>query len=58
MLGYCSLEDLEPPVRRQEVAVVEKPAPKVGLEETECNYAVMAFIVGVVILALADTMEK
>lgn len=58
MIGYCPLEELEPPVRRQEVAVVEKPVPKAGLEETECNYAVMAFIVGVVILALADTMEK
>jgi hypothetical protein len=37
---------------------VETPKPKGGLEETECNYAVMAFIVGVLILALADSMEK
>mgnify|MGYP000019774460 FL=1 len=59
MIGYCPLEELEPPVRRQEVAVVEKPeTEKVGLEETECNYAVMAFIVGVLILALADSMDK
>jgi len=58
MIGYCPLEDLEPPVRRQEVAVVETPKPKGGLEETECNYAVMAFIIGVLILAVADSMEK
>lgn len=58
MIGYCPLEELEPPVRRQEVTVTEKPVPKGGFEETECNYAVMAFIVGVVILALADSMEK
>ena len=56
MIGYCPLEELEPPVRRQEVAVVEKPETKTGLEETECNYAVMAFVVGVLILALADSM--
>lgn len=58
MIGYCPLEELEPPVRRQEVAVVEKHETKTGLEETECNYAVMAFVVGVLILALADSMEK
>lgn len=58
MIGYCPLEELEPPVRRQEVTVVEKPVSKVGFEETECNYAVMAFIVGVFILAIADSMEK
>ena len=59
MIGYCPLEELEPPVRRQEVAVVEKPeSVRTGLEETECNYAVMAFIIGVLILALADSIEK
>jgi len=58
MIGYCSLEDLEPPTRRQEITVVEKPETKMGMEETECNYAVMAFIVGVLILAFADSIEK
>jgi hypothetical protein len=58
MIGYCPLEELEPPARPQETVVVEKPKSSVGLEETECNYAVMAFIMGVVILALADSMDK
>jgi|TARA_B100000287_G_scaffold21808_2_gene21527 hypothetical protein len=58
MIGYCPLEELEPPTRPQETVVVEKPKSSVGLEETECNYAVMAFIMGVVILALADSMDK
>jgi hypothetical protein len=58
MIGYCPLEELEPPVQPQEMVVTEKPKSSTGLEETECNYAVMAFIVGVIILALADSMEK
>ena len=58
MIGYCPLEELEPPTRPQEMVVAEKLKSPVGLEETECNYAVMAFIVGVLILALADSMDK
>lgn len=58
MIGYCPLEDLEPPIKQQQpTAVVAKPEPKVGLEETECNYVVMAFIVGVVFLAVSDSIR-
>jgi len=53
------LEELEPPVIRQEPDV--KPKTEVvnslALEETECNYVVMAFIVGVVILAVSDSIR-
>ena len=60
MIGYCPLEDLEPPVRQQQPAVkpkVEEAKPVVGLEETECNYVVMAFIVGVLFLAVSDSIR-
>jgi hypothetical protein len=60
MIGYCPLEDLEPPVRQQQPVVttkIEEEKPMVGLEETECNYVVMAFIVGVLFLAVSDSMK-
>ena len=60
MIAYCPLEDLEPPVRQQ-VSVAEQKAepvkPQVGREETELNYVIMAFIVGVVILAVSDSIR-
>ena len=54
------MEDLEPPTRQQQAAVkpkVEEAKPVVGLEETECNYVVMAFIVGVLFLAVSDSIR-
>jgi len=59
MIGYCPLEELEPPVTRQEQSVTKGPEVKkeIGLEETECNYVIMAFIVGVVALAVSDTIR-
>ena len=58
MIGYCPLEELEPPRKQQPVVQpkVEAPSPK-GLEETECNYVVMAFIVGVLFLAVSDSIR-
>jgi hypothetical protein len=60
MIAYCPLEELDPPRRRQNV--VEEPEakevkPQVGLEETEMNYVVMAFIVGVIVLAVSDSIR-
>lgn len=59
MIGYCPLEDLEPPVRQQEPVAQPQPESKtvVGIEETECNYVVMAFIVGVLFLAVSDSIR-
>jgi len=60
MIGYCPLEELEPPVKRQEQDVKSKTEAAnslVALEETECNYVVMAFIVGVVVLAVSDSIR-
>jgi hypothetical protein len=60
MIGYCPLEDLEPPAMQQRPVVkpaAEQAKPAVGLEETECNYVVMAFIVGVLFLAVSDSIR-
>jgi hypothetical protein len=60
MIGYCPLEELEPPVRQQQPVVEPKAESKpmvTGLEETECNYVVMAFIVGVLFLAVSDSIR-
>ncbi len=56
MIAYCPLEELEPPVRQQK-PVVKEVKPQIGREETELNYVIMAFIVGVVLLAVSDTIR-
>lgn len=60
MIGYCPLEEIEPPVRQQQPVVKPEAESKpvvTGLEETECNYVVMAFIVGVLFLAVSDSIR-
>jgi hypothetical protein len=60
MIAYCPLEELEPPVRQRvavEESVTEEVKSSVGLEETEMNYVVMAFIVGVIVLAVSDSIR-
>jgi len=46
-------------VRREQPVVTKKAEtkPQTGLEETECNYVVMAFIVGVLFLAVSDSIR-
>tara|TARA_B110001450_G_scaffold100551_1_gene95260 strand:+ start:648 stop:824 length:177 start_codon:yes stop_codon:yes gene_type:complete len=58
MIAYCPLEDLEP--RQQEVvtSVPQKEVPEIGAEDTELNYVILAFIVGVVMLAVSDATKK
>ena len=60
MIAYCPLEEVEPPVRQQKV--VEEPVGQGGhdgwsYEETEMNYVIMGFIVGVIILAVSDSIR-
>jgi hypothetical protein len=56
MIGYCPIEeDPIPPPRPKRVVVPQKKPTTV--EDTECNYVVMFFIVGVLTLALMDTLE-
>jgi hypothetical protein len=59
MIGCCPLEDIEPPVRQEQPLVTKKAEVKseAGLEESECNYVVMAFIVGVLFLAVSDSIR-
>lgn len=60
MISYYPLEELDPPVppppKKKEVGPVETPEMS-GLEETELNYVIMAFIVGVVLLAVSDSIR-
>lgn len=64
MIGFAPLED-EPRIQRREKA----PSPDdsrippglrrpLSNEDTECNYLVMFFILGVVVLAATDSVSK
>lgn len=57
MIAYYPLEELEPPKPQPEAVVTPKPAKKTGHEESELNYVVIAFIVGVVALAISDAIR-
>ena len=58
MIAYCPLDEVEPPIKKQKAVEKIKPEePQVGREETELNYVVMAFIVGVVLLAVSDSIR-
>ncbi len=60
MIAYCPLEELNPPVKQQKPVVeleIEEDKPMIGREETELNYVVMAFIVGVIALAVSDSIR-
>lgn len=57
MIGYCPIEEepITPPAHRRVAVPQKKPTT---VEDTECNYIVMFFIVGVLTLALMDTLER
>jgi hypothetical protein len=48
-----------PPVRpkTEEAPIMRNVKPEIGLEETELNYVIMAFIAGVMILAVSDSIR-
>jgi hypothetical protein len=56
MIAYCPLEELEPPPRQQ-VVVEQPPIKEMGDEDTELNYVIIAFIVGVIMLAISDSIR-
>ena len=59
MIGYCPIEFDEPPEpMAHEKRRVVKKEPVVVDENTECNYVVMFFIVGVIALAAMDAVKK
>ena len=57
MIGFAPLDD-EPRIQRREVTTAKRLAPKTPLsnEDTECNYLVMFFILGVFVLAATDSV--
>ncbi len=62
MIGYCPIEfDESPPAQKipekRRVVETKKDATIMG-ENTECNYVVMFFIVGVIALAAMDAVKK
>ena len=61
MIGYCSIDDLEsPPPKKIETQPPPPPQHKKLFdgETTECNYLVMAFVLGVLFLALTDSVRR
>ena len=59
MISYCPLEPEAPRASQQPVR--RSPAPpqqqQSGTEDTECNYLVLFFILGVMILAASDSVS-
>ena len=58
MISYCPLDE-ETPLRQ----VVRRPPPPQqqpvdNTEDTECNYLVMFFILGVIVLSITDNIRK
>ena len=65
MIGYCPLDDSEAlvaPARQQQQQRASPPEKKkfnfLQGEDTECNYLVMFFILGVLVLAATDTVSR
>ena len=62
MIGYCPLDEdpIERPQRQEVVAkpqvVKRKKRNILGEDDTECNFLVMFFIVGVITLAIMDSL--
>tara|TARA_B110000879_G_C11161478_1_gene509305 strand:+ start:170 stop:349 length:180 start_codon:yes stop_codon:yes gene_type:complete len=58
MIAYYPLEELDPPKKSPEPIDTQKVviSPE-GTEESELNYIVIAFIVGVIALAVSDAIR-
>jgi hypothetical protein len=56
-LAYAPIDDWaaeKPPVYRRELPPIRKPV----MDNTECNYILMAFIGGVFLMGLVDSFRK
>lgn len=63
MINYCPLEEEPVDLRTSVVEHIEKAESKIETslfegEDTECNYLVMFFILGVFLLAISDQVRK
>jgi hypothetical protein len=63
MVAFCPLDEEDAPVVRRGPIVRAQPKPKqtprvsVGREESECNFAVLFFIVASIALMLTDQVK-
>tara|TARA_B110000503_G_scaffold41076_1_gene67606 strand:+ start:3046 stop:3222 length:177 start_codon:yes stop_codon:yes gene_type:complete len=57
MIAYYPLEELDPPKKTPEPVMTQEVVTQISLEESELNYIVIAFIAGVVILAISDAIR-
>jgi len=55
MIGFAPLEGDEPPRVRMRS---QKAAVRFQNEQTECNYLVLFFVVGVLLLAIGDLYKR
>lgn len=58
MIGYAPLDEVAPPQAPIHKPIVQKRKAPLSNEDTECNYLVMFFIVGVFVLAATDSVGK
>ena len=59
MISYCPIDqdqDYRPPALAKPLQSLQKTF--LEGEDTECNYLVMFFILGVLVLAITDTLKK
>ena len=59
VLAYAPIEDERPhtrppPVYKREIRPIHRPA----IDNTECNYIVMAFVGGVFLMGLIDSLRS
>ena len=57
MISYCPLEE-ETPIRQIIRPQPPKQIKKDSEEDTECNYLVMFFVLGVIVLSITDNISK
>jgi hypothetical protein len=57
MISYCPLDE-EPPIRQIIRPQPQKQIKKPSEEDTECNYLVMFFVLGVIVLSITDNISK
>lgn len=58
MISYCPIDEEPPPIKQIIRPPSAQPIKKVSDEDTECNYLVMFFVLGVVVLSITDNISK
>lgn len=59
MIGYCPLEEVEPQPIKKMMPPRKPVGPPPSIRKSEeCNYVVMGFVGGVILLALMDMVKK